>query len=175
MIKYEKGQIVKNFICHSEGAYFDMDDSGAVLIIFFNKPTQNEIKQFKAGHNFEIRFTEIEGLIMLTAKIGNLNWMDMPYTPHLSRGLTKLQIPGVGQGLALTLILVDGKSGRIEHIRLMSLNEDFTKSFFDAVKKECSHAFDKQKYVMSLNKIYQKYSTNDIVKRSFKRCMIRGN
>ena len=130
MEKYEVGQVINNFKNHQEGVYFDLDDSGATLLVFFPYPTSEEIEQFKSGKSFEIRFTELYGIIMLTVKIGNLNWMDAPYTPHLSKNLTVFQIPRSNQGFGLTLILVNAATGEIRHIRLLSLSEQFTKELF---------------------------------------------
>ena len=91
MYAFWKGQIIDNFINYPEGVRFDIDDSGAILLVFFNNPTEYEIEQFK--YNFEIRFTHLYNVIMITTKIGNLNWMNAPYTPHLSKNLTTLQMP----------------------------------------------------------------------------------
>ena len=173
MIKYEKGQIVKNFICHSEGAYFDMDDSGAVLMIFFNKPTQNEVGQFQAGHNFEIRFVNIKNIMMITAKIGNLNWMDAPYSPHLSKNLTKFQFPNEGQGLSLILMLIDVYSGKIEHIRLIGLSEKFSKKMIGNILELKMSEFNRNEYMMNLNSVFARYTTKDIVKMSRNYCKIK--
>ena len=46
MYIYEVGQVIDKFICHPEGAKFDISDTGAVLQIFFDNPTENAIAQF---------------------------------------------------------------------------------------------------------------------------------
>ena len=107
MYAYAVGEIIDRFINHSESTLFDIDDSGATMLAFMKHPTPVEIEQFKVGTNIEIRFTELHNVIMITAKIGSLNWMDAPYSPHLSRNLTMFQIPNKNLGLKLTLILVD--------------------------------------------------------------------
>lgn len=166
MYKYEVGQVVDNFKHHSEGAHFDISDDGATMIVFFQNPTEDEIEQFKSGTNFEIRFTELYGVIMITVKIGNLNWMDAPYTPHLSKNLTKFQLPNKGQGLGLTLILVDTITGEIKHIRLLGLSEKFAKRLFGVVMEHKTKPFNKMEYNNSLNRIFSAYQTNQIVKMS---------
>lgn len=37
---------------------FNLSDDGATMIVFFNRPTSDEIEQFKAEKSFEIRFVE---------------------------------------------------------------------------------------------------------------------
>lgn len=174
MKKYEVGQIIEDFKYHQECVQFDLSDDGAIMLVFFQKPTKKEIEQFGSGKNFEIRFTEIYGVIMMTIKIGNLNWMDAPYTPHLSRNLTKFQLPNDNKGLGLTLMLIDAITGEIKHIRLLGLSEKFTKQFFGLVMKQKMSDFNVAEYDNSLKRIYSIYPTTQIVKMSKDYCKING-
>lgn len=166
MIQYEVGQVVDNFVCHQEGVLFDVSDEGASLIVFFRNPEKEETEQFKSGHRFEIRFVEIYGIIMMTFKIGNLNWMDAPYSPHLSKNLTKFTFPNENQGLGLTLVFVDAATGEIKSVRLIGLSTNFTKKFFGLLMEHKMKDFNIVEYNNSLNKIYSIYPTNKIVKLS---------
>lgn len=170
MYKYEVGQVIDNFRNHAEGTQFDLADDGATMIVFFNRPTNNEIEQFKAGKSFEIRFVELKDVIMITAKIGNLNWMDAPYTPHLSKNLTKIQLPNENQGLGLTLMLVDAVTGEIKHIKFLGLSERFTKKLYGTVMELKVKEFDKNSYIAVLNSIFTSYDTKQIVKMSTDYC-----
>lgn len=172
MEKYEVGQLVDSFKNHQEGVYFDIDDSGATLLVFFKNPSSNEIEQFKSGKSFEIRFTELYNVIMITAKIGNLNWVDAPYSPHLSKNLTKFQIPNENHGIGLTLIFVDAITGEIKHLRLLGLSERFTKELFGVVMEHKIKEFDEMEYKRSLNRIFSTHKTSQIVKMSKSYCKI---
>lgn len=174
MYKYEVGQIVDSFKHHPENVQFDIADDGATMLVFFKSPTPNEIEQFQSGKNFEIRFTELYNVIMITVRIGNLNWMDAPYTPHLSKNLTKFQLPNNNQGLGLTLILIDAVTGEIKHIRLLGLSKRFTKQLFGAVMEQKVNEFDVEKYNSTLSKIYSIYPTTQIVKMSKDYCRINS-
>ena len=173
MISYTVGQKVEKFKNHLEGTKFDIADDGATLMAFSPSPRPDEIEQFKAEHNFEIRFTELYGVIMLTVKIGNLNWMDVPYTPHLSQNLTKFQLPNEGQGLALTIVLIDSNTGEIKSMRLVGLSEKFTRKLFGTVMDEKMNDFDASEYDQKLLQIYQRYTTKQIVSMSSDYCKIR--
>jgi hypothetical protein len=166
MYKYEVGQVIDKFVMHPEGARFDISDSGAVLQIFFNNPTSDEISQFKEGKRFEIRFIEIRNVIMVLLKIGNLNWMDATYTPHLSKNLTKFELPNNNQGLALTIMLIDARTGEIKALRLVGLSEKFTKKLFGTIMELKITYFDKLEYAQTINSIYASYSTDKLVKLS---------
>lgn len=172
MIKYEVGQVIDKFIGHQEGVLFDVSDEGADLIVFFKNPTKEEEEQFESGHRFEIRFVEIYGVIMMTFKIGNLNWMDAPYSPHLSKNLTKFTLPNENQGLGLTLIFIDAVTGEIKSMRLMGLSINFTKKLFGLLMEQKMKDFNVAEYSNSLNKIYSIYPTNKIVKMSNDYCKI---
>ncbi|MBO5283650.1 MAG: hypothetical protein J6B43_11110 [Lachnospiraceae bacterium] len=170
MTEYKIGQVVESFIGHDECVKFDLSDAGGTLIVFFQDPAQKEIEQFRAGERFEIRMVDLQNVIMLTMKIGSLNWMDAPYTPHLSPELTRYQLPESGEGLALTVILVDTATGRIKHMRLLGLSSDFTKKLFGAAMEKKMQPFDKDAYFDSIQEIYAKYQTKDLVKMSTAYC-----
>lgn len=143
-------------------------------LYFFQNPTADEIEQFKSGTNFEIRFAELYGVIMITVKIGNLNWMDASYTPHLSKSLTKFQLPNKGQGLGLTLILVDAVTGKIKQIRLLGLSEKFMKRLLGIAMEHKSKSFNKVEYNNSLNRMSSTYQTSQIVKMCKDYCKINN-
>lgn len=173
MIKsYEVGRSYEEFKGRAEGAVFDMDDSGAVLLVYFNRPTANEIDQFKENKRIEIRFVPINDFIVLTCKIGDLNWMDMPYTPHKSKHLTHLEIPEEGYGISLTLILIDTSSGKIENLRLLGLSTDFSRKLMGAIMEEKMKDFDDNNFNRNINCLLNKYTTKEFVKMSTAYCKI---
>lgn len=172
MMQYEVGQVVDKFVSHQEGALFDVSDEGATLIVFFRNPTKEETEQFKSGHRFEIRFTEIYGIVMMTFKIGNLSWMDAPYSPYLSENLTKFTLPDENYGLGLTLMFVDAVTGEVKSIRTMGLSANFTKKFFGLLMEQKTKNFNIAEYNNSINRIYSTYQTNKIVKLSDVYCKI---
>lgn len=119
-----------------------------------------------------LKSVSLKDVIMITAKIGNLNWMDAPYTPHLSKHLTKYQLPNENEGLGLSLVLVDAVSGEIKHMRLLGLSERFTKKLFGAVMELKMKEFDENSYMVAFNSIFASYNTREIVKMSRDYCKI---
>ena len=161
MYKYEVGQIIPAFMGHAENVYFNMDNGGATMFVFFQSPTMKEIEQFKSGKEFQIRFVELYDVIMLMAKIGDL----FP-------DLTQFAIPTEGQGLGLTLILVDATTGQIKSIRLLGLSENFTRKLLGTVIKNAEKPFNINSYNMNIAKIYSQYPTKKLVKMSNDYCKI---
>lgn len=160
---YEVGKSYENAFGHQEGVYFDMSDSGAVLIVYFYEPTKEEVEQFSSQKNFELKCTVLSEVILLTCKIGNLNWMDAPYHPRLSSNLSKYEFPNDGQGLSIQLMLFDTSSGKLMSNRLIGTSTEFTRKLFGNVMELCMKPFDKNVYALKLNNLYSKYSTKDFV------------
>lgn len=170
---FEIGNVVPDFVGCGDKMVFDIDDSGCIMIVAFNNPNEKEIAQFSPEKAFEIRFVTLQDVIMIMIKVGELNWMDVPYTPHRSRNLTKLEYPSEGFGLLLTLILVDSKTGQIRALRALGLSTDFTRKLI----KECDNIkgmpFSQLAHDTTIKNIYSKYTTRDLVKFSSTYCKFR--
>lgn len=169
--KCEVGQVYQQF-AGQEGITFNIIDEGANLIVRFSDPETEEVAQFKEGQPFEIKLTTIYGVMMISVKIGNLNWMTAPYSPHLSKGNTKFQLPADGQGLALTICLVDAATGELKSMRLVGLSTDFTRELFKETMTQKMSPFDIDEYDYNIKKAYLRHSTKAIVKMSNVRCKI---
>lgn len=169
--KYEVGGILEKAVGKTEGAYIDVDDAGMQIIILFDGPKPEEIAQFEQEKPFEIRFVTLSDIMMFTLKIGNLNWMDAPYSPHLSLGLTKdFEEIKPGEGLAAMLILADARNAKIKSMRLLGLSEKFSKEFVSEARRLKDKVFVKSQYDYALQNLYRKYETKEIVKLSDIRC-----
>lgn len=163
--KYEVGKTYMEAKGHVEGCRFDISDSGATLIFYYDRPTKMELENFKPEKPFEMRMMEFSNTIIFLLKFGNLNWMDAPYTPHLSKDLTCLDLRE-GEGLAITIMLFDTSNGELKQIRLMSLSYEFTMRIKNGIEKLMRMPFDKMSYYNNINRIFSAYSTNALVKMS---------
>jgi len=160
------GEVIPQFIGHAEGTLFDFNSSGATMIVFFDNPMPDEVEQFESGKNFEMRMTELSGIIFITAKIGNLSWMDFPYSPHLSNEKPVFKDIRVDTGYSLSLMLVNSQSGKLERLRLIGMSERFSKEFKKVSEVTLEKPFDRNNYYDNLNALYRRYATRQIVKMS---------
>ena len=160
------GEISPEFKIHEDRTFFDLTDGGAFLIVLFQSPNANEIAQFQSGKPFEIRFTELNDVIMVTTRIGHLDWVDSPYNANLSPNLSKFELPNDGQGLGLTVIFADSDTGEIKNIRLLGLSTNFTRKLFGCVMENKAKPFSQGDYYTRINEIMRKYTTREIVKLS---------
>ena len=160
------GNRYPEFINQPDGGRFELTDSGAMLITTFYWPMKNEIEQFAVDKRFEIRFVQIHDVIMVTAKIGDFHWMDMPYTPHLSQHLTGLTVPKNDEGLTLQILLFDTATGELKKIRAIRLGNRFTKGLFKAVMDVKAKPFDIEQYDETVDTIYTTYTTRQLARMS---------
>lgn len=170
MKTYQVGERYPEFMGHEECVQFDLADDGAVLLVYFDRPSDGEVLQFRSGKGLELRMTELYGVIFLAVKVGSLSWMDAPYTPHLSKNLTRVEMPEDGQGLACQLILIDTATGEIKHIRLLGLSTKFTRELFAAVAAQMERPFDKERYFDTIGMIYGRYGSDAIARMSGAYC-----
>ena len=166
MVKYEVGKVYPEAIMHQEVCIFDLNDSGGTMMVYFNRPEAHEIEQFESGKRFEIRFVSLNDVIMMLVKVGDLSWMDAPYTPHLSPQLTTLDLPPENYGMTLIVQLFDSSTGRLVSQKLISFSTDFTRRLYSKILALQAERFDKDKYNKTLSAIYQRYTTKELLKMS---------
>lgn len=172
---YEVGKKY-DFAIRDEGVVFDINDSGAILMVFFRHPKQEEIEQFQSGKPLEIRFVPFQNVIMILSKIGNISWMDSPYHPDLSMSLTELKEPEDGQGLSITIMLFDAVDGKLDALRVVGSTTDFTQKLYKEIRKISGNVtLTYSEYMNYLNQIFRKYQTKDLVKLSSIGFKIRGD
>lgn len=110
-----------------EGIKADFADTGMVLSIKYNKPTLKEVNNIKSGE-FNFKTIIIDNVIFFLFKFGNEQWMDAPYTPHLSKHLSKLENLEDGKGYSLSVILSDATTGEAQALRLLGLDTKTSKA-----------------------------------------------
>ena len=83
MFEHYVGEVVPYFAGVPELPVFSIHGSKALVKVFYNSPTAEEIEQFDAGKSFEIRMIRSNDVLFLCYKIGALNWMDNAYDAAL--------------------------------------------------------------------------------------------
>jgi len=172
MFVFEVGKLYKEGVTsYQEGTKFDFTKSGAILELFFERPSEKEIEDVKAGR-FEMGFYEKEDLIFMLFKFGNGPYMDAPYSVHLSEPFEFMKIePGFGFGL--TILLIDSSTGILKAVRYVSLSTDFSQRFKLAVERQKKMSFNKDLYLLKIQSVFNNYSTKDLVSRADAWCKIK--
>lgn len=165
MIEYRMGERYLQFKNHEDNIKFDISDDGADVLICWNKPSAMEREQFRCDKPLEVRYVVLNGVIYLMFKFGNTNWMDAPYSPHLSLNLTKrIMVEDDYIGLALNVWLFDSSTGELLEIRLVGLGNKLTKSLVKEIENSLASSFERKTYDSAIKNTYLKYSTKDMVK-----------
>lgn len=151
-----------------EGCYIDIKDDGVFLLININNPSPKEINAMQDNKPFKIKMTRIDGILIFTVKFDGLNWMDAPFNASLCKNFSVVNIPESNQGLSLIVGCVDYSDQVIKSLRLIGLGHDFSTKMIKEImiEEQWSDEFDESDYYYKLNKVYAKYTTNEIVKMS---------
>lgn len=160
--KYEVGEIYSFALNHSDGCYFDMADDAATIMVFMKRPSQNEKEQISENHYVKYAMVTYKNAVIMLFKFGTLNWMDAPYTLHLSKNLTKLQPISDGFGYAIHILLFDTRTGRLVEQRLLAMPTEFSACLADEIRRISANDFDIVGYNSDLKKAYR-YSTDQLV------------
>jgi hypothetical protein len=170
--KFEVGQLYKpGTTKYGEGTKFDFTEAGAVLELYFNKPTGDEIQDVTRGR-FEIGFYERENIVFMLFRFGGWQWMDAPYTVHLSQPFT-FEEPKPGTGYGLSIFLIDAATGILKGMRYVGLSTDFSRMFKDAVERQKTMTFDKSLYEYEIKQTYDTFDTKNLVNRADVFCRIK--
>lgn len=161
---YEAGGIYPAAIGLQDCVLFDIDDSGITLNIFLHNATGHEIEQMKSGMKFEMKLLQMRGVIFGLFKFGCLHWMDAPYNVHLSRNLTKLEMPKDGCGFTMVICLFDTATGRLCHSRLISLSTEMSRKLIEMAAEQKKMPFNRADYDNRIRSIFACYPTSKLVK-----------
>lgn len=157
-----------------EGVYFNCDGSGYILTFNFSGPTSEEIEQIAVTKPFEIRATTYDDHLIITAKAGNLNWVDAPFAPQLAQVADLKKPQREAEGTALTVVMTDANDGCVKKIRLIGLGHDFSVKLLDEILRINEMPFVKNDYDREIVNIFAKFDTYEIAKHYFCRYKIHG-
>lgn len=147
-----------------DGVKMDMDDCGMIARVSLQAPTKSEICQFQTDKPFEMRLVQIKGIIFGLFKFGNMNWMDAPYTVHLSRNLTKFPLVPDGMGILLHVMLFDGMTGKLCKMRAITLSTEISREFVRLAMEQRGNPFTAAKYYKDVLSVYELYTTSELAK-----------
>lgn len=149
---------------YDEGIKFEFTQSGPILLIFFDRPTDKEVESIRVG-KLEIGFYDTESSIFILAKFEGMKWIDAPYNVHLSKPFefAKELEEQDNIGFGLQIFLVDTVTGILKVMRYVGLGHEFSIRLRDAILKQKEVPFDDGIYNFKLNEIYKRYSTDQFV------------
>ena len=131
------------------------------VYVLIDRPTEEMLQRA----NFEKATIEFglfahKDVMTLAIKVGDLPWIDAPYSAHLEHG-ENLPMWNA-KNLQVNLLLVDSFDGRILGIRTIGLSEEFSAQMLLEMRKQLYRSFDLRGYQKQIAQIQQRYTPEEI-------------
>lgn len=167
MNKFEMLEVGKPFkkgvVEYDEGCKIDITDNGIEIFLYYKGVTKRDIQDVSSGSKVKCGLITLGDVIFFLFKFGNANWIDMPYSVHLSKHLSSLkEVSGI-DGYATHIYLINADNGNLEHMRMIGLPTEFSQEIYSEVMDQKTKLFDCAKYAVQLQDTYLKYSTKQLV------------
>lgn len=112
-----------------------------------------------------------DDILMFAMKPGSLPWADAYWVPTHHLQFEELE-PSFG--MLLTIILIDGRDGRVISIRAIRLPHTFSMTLIEQIKDVQNVDHDIEAVHRTAMWIQSKYSTDNLKFQMKNRCEIRG-
>ena len=168
MVEFKVGEAFPLPPVQSEGAVFSIEPYTMILTYRYDKPTEQEIEEFKNGE-YELAVAELRDVIFVLSKFGRLGWADAAYNPNLSD--TEKKLPDLiegNRGYSVDAFLVDLSTNTLVAKRLIRMNPNFSGKFKKLIEQSQGRKdrFDKEHFNETVQALYKSSSTKDLYKYS---------
>jgi hypothetical protein len=143
---------------YQEGAYFEYDKAGPVLILALSQPTEREIYAARKGV-VEFALYESPPAIFLLHKIQGLEqWSDSPFSIRLYERKPPIKNTGI-----FFIALVDADTGILKAQRLVSTSIEFANELRAAIMRQYEKPFSKAEYDRKIDEMYRKHTSKELL------------
>lgn len=161
---------------YQEGVRFEYAESGPYLIFAFHNPSAKEIEAARKGR-VDLALHETTPVLWLLHRIQGLErWSDCPFSIRIYDGMGQQfdwsEEIEEGQGLALSIVLVNADTGILLAQRLVGLSTKFSRELRAAILRQLERPFSKEEYAATINRIYANYSTQELLSWSTVKCKV---
>lgn len=170
----KQGQpFVNGVTYYPEGPKYEYDKQGHRLLIAYNKPRKDEIKEFK-GNSIEFGLLVAEEIIFLLYRFKRWQWADCPYNIHLvtpdMRALPSIENSLENQ-IVLPIVFLDATTGIVKGHRHVLLSPEFSKELLAAIENQSKNPITLVQQSEFLIQVYQQYTVEDLVNHAVCRCI----
>jgi hypothetical protein len=146
-----------------------LSPNGCELVLFYDRPKAAETRAVKSDPA-QFALVDTEHVAIFCYRFGTLPWADFPYQAWRERE----EIRGVpagaqGEGLLITVILVDASTGIVKAIRATTWPGEFADAVRATVRRQLDQPADDNAAAAALETLYEN-STEDLVARASARC-----
>lgn len=140
---------INSYINRGDNCIFEIIDDTAYILNMLSNPQENEIAQYTEANSIDLRTQIINNIIFITVKIGILPWIDMPYSPYLSKSI---DIKNTKQ-LKVVIVLADSNTGKIKNKLTIKCTEHFTKNIQNQIQSCYNSKFDSSNHYKSIQDV----------------------
>lgn len=161
---FEVGKPFKEGITrYPEGVKFDISNNECSLSIYAADPTE-KARQAITKDSLRYGYFKEDNVIIMLFKFGSHNWIDVPYSVHMSKNITELKEITGTEGLLLNIYIINARTGVVEDMRLVELDVRLSKMLRNDILEQRRleyHGFNSK-----LDEFYSKFTTKALVSMS---------
>ena len=147
-----------------EGFLMSYDEySGMTLYFFLDRPSEAMLREVRHGGAFEIALADIEKVGFFTIRFGALPVGDCAFDPSLYRSARLPEPPGPGEGLVLSVVVVDSAEGPVEYLRKIALGHDFSVKLVNWLHNRSRAGVAPEEFRSIIGRTYNTYGTAQLL------------
>ncbi len=169
VMRIEIGKKFKgDFLPVSEGPVLDYTREHLNLVLKLNGLTDDEVRVFETNEHFRFAlFLPQDGLFFLVQVPGLLEWADAPYSVATLRSEAwpdqAAESTGASDGMKLSVILVEGRGGKVRGVRQFKLGKEFSHRLVAHVEELKKEAPDAAVFLEKVSQIQALYPSDRMV------------
>lgn len=149
-----------------ETPHYSFRDGAHELVLFYPDPSVDEVADVGSG-DAHFALYERSPLLVLCFRFGRCPWADAPFSWHLVPPEERTTLPASNlteeSRALLQVILVDGSSGIVRALRVLTWSPSFTQTINRAIRMQAAAVFDSSAYDRSLARLYSSRTTLSLV------------
>lgn len=154
------------------GHFLEFIGNSVNWITNYSKPSSQEIYEYSNSKEIEFRYLVLDGVLLFLVKIGELKWQEAPYNISIMRDCTFAKTEVVEPGVPIYIYLVEAETGILKSQRLLKLDVQFSRDMQNILNSLSNHTITITDWNNRLNRIYQKYTTEELARLSKASCKL---
>lgn len=145
------------------GCRFEMTNTGAILQVLAIEPGEKEIKQLFSAEKVLVKTLEIENVVYLLFKFGDVPWCIAPYNAYYDTLINVNRSSDDNVKLNLLVELYDMYSDKSVTSKQITLDADTSTKILKIINHQLEEPFDVEQYINTLKAIPASYMPEHLV------------
>ena len=143
-----------------------MPENGIMFRVCFVRPSKAELDSFRGSMTLGIKI--VNGIACFACRMGGLPVWDSEYNPMLiKKGYEKQEPMPEEMGIPITFALFDSSTGKLLHLRMVSMPTDMSNFWLDYVNSTAGKPrMTTQENLKVVGEIQRTYTSESLLKNS---------